>query len=285
MASGISHLKELKTRSITGACIVMVICLAIVLGPYAFFVLCAFIGLVGLFEFYRLFGIADNFITIVPAFVLAAAILLCTLVSINLSVSPAIFLLNIPILCVILFISLFEKSWNPFYHVGIILLGQIYIILSVALFYGYAFLLGGVFNRGIVIGYFLFLWASDAGAYIFGKLFGNRLLAPRISPNKTWEGSLGGAFLVVALVYVVLKAIGGFSLIQWMIIAVFVIVFGTLGDLLKSRMKRSFNVKDFGTLLPGHGGILDRFDSLIGSIPVTYCYIYADIYWSVDAFG
>lgn len=274
MASGISHLKELKTRSITGACIVMVVCLAIGLGPYTFFILCAFIGLVGLFEFYRLFGIADNFATIVPAFVLAAAILLCVLVWINMNVSPAIFLLNIPIVCFILFLSIFEKSGNLFYRVSIIFLGQIYIILSVSIFYCYAFVIGGIFNRGIVIGYFLFLWASDAGAYIFGKLFGNRLLAPRISPNKTWEGSLGGAFLVVALVYAVFTAMGGFSLIQWMIIAAFVIVFGTLGDLLKSRMKRSFNVKDFGTLLPGHGGILDRFDSLIGSIPITYCYIY-----------
>lgn len=275
-------MKEFKKRSITGACIVMVISLAIVLGPYAFFVLCAFIGLVGLFEFYRLFGIIDNFVIVVSSFVLAAGILICVFVCINLAASPAIFLLNIPTVWFILLSSIFDKSWNPFYHLGIIFLGQIYIILSVCIFYSYSFLLDGVFNAGIVFGYFLFLWASDVGAYIFGNLFGSHLLASRISPNKTWEGSLGGAFLVIVLIYIVFFTLGGFSFIQWMIIGVLVLVFGTLGDLLKSRMKRSFNVKDFGTILPGHGGLLDRFDSLIGSIPITYCYIYADIYLFAD---
>jgi phosphatidate cytidylyltransferase len=271
-------MKDFRKRSVTGICIVIATCLVIVSGPVAFFILCAGIGVVGLFEFYRLFGITGNLIRVVPSFLLAAGILTGVYIYMNLRVSPVIFLVNIPAISFVLLSALFEKSSNPFYNIGIVFLGQIYIVLSVSIFYCYSFVLNGGFNAEIVIGYFLLLWASDMGGYIFGNLLGRHTLASRISPNKTWEGSLGGTLLAGIITYINSLIFHSFSPVQWMILGIIVVVFGTLGDLLKSRMKRSFNVKDFGVILPGHGGILDRFDSLLGSIPLAYCYIYADIY-------
>jgi phosphatidate cytidylyltransferase len=129
------------------------------------------------------------------------------------------------------------------------------------------------FNANIILGYFFFLWANDSGAYITGSLFGRTPLAPVISPKKTWEGSAGGALMVVVVVFIDHYLFKDLSLISWFVIGFFVIVMGTAGDLIKSVMKRSRNVKDSGKILPGHGGILDRFDSMIGSVPFVYLYL------------
>ena len=142
------------------------------------------------------------------------------------------------------------------------------------LLYRCAFVLSDdLFSPNVILGYFFFLWANDTGAYVCGSLFGKNKLAPGISPNKTWEGSAGGAFLVIVLVSVNYYFFRDLSLANWMVIGIIVIVMGTLGDLTKSVLKRSRNVKDCGRMLPGHGGILDRFDSLMGSVPLVYTYL------------
>lgn len=260
-------------RSVTGACIVTAVIVAILQGAYAFFALCALVSLLGLFEFYRLFGIAKRPVNVICGFLLAICMLSSALLYINFGYRLEIFLINIPPVSVLLVSSLFARLGNPFYDIGIVFLGQIYITLALILFYNYAFIPEGTYNWRIVLGYFLYLWANDTGAYVFGNLVGESKLAPGISPNKTWEGSVGGAFLVIALASINFFFLKQFSLFQWMVIALIVIVMGTLGDLIKSVMKRSFNVKDFGSILPGHGGIIDRFDSLIGSAPVVYVYL------------
>jgi phosphatidate cytidylyltransferase len=110
----------------------------------------------------------------------------------------------------------------------------------------------------------LLIWASDTGAYITGKNFGKNKLFERISPGKTWEGWAGGTLLAI---------INELELYQWLGVSVLVAVFGVLGDLTESLLKRSLGVKDSGTLLPGHGGILDRFDSLLMAIPFIVAYL------------
>lgn len=260
-------------RSVTGACIVIAVITAIQQGAYTFFALCVLVSLLGLFEFYRLFGITQRPVNVICGFLLAAGMLGSALLYINFGYRPAVFLINVPLVSLLLVSSLFTRSENPFYDIGIVFLGQIYITLALILFYGYAFMTDGTYNFRIVLGYFLYLWASDTGAYVFGNLVGERKLAPAISPHKTWEGTVGGAFLVTAVACVNFFFLREFSLSQWLVIALIVVVMGTLGDLVKSVMKRSFNVKDFGNMLPGHGGIIDRFDSLIGSAPVVYAYL------------
>jgi len=124
----------------------------------------------------------------------------------------------------------------------------------------------------IFIFYSLFLiWATDSGAYFFGKAFGKRKLLPEISPNKTVEGSIGGVVcaVIVSLLFSLFTNINA-TLITLMGITIVLSVFGQIGDLVQSAFKRHFNVKDSGNILPGHGGILDRFDSLLFVLPLLH---------------
>ena len=127
---------------------------------------------------------------------------------------------------------------------------------------------------------FIFLWTNDTGAYCSGSLFGKHKLFPRISPGKTWEGSIGGALLVLVAAAVVyhffphIESELGLSLIQWMGLGLVIVVFGTWGDLVESLFKRTLGIKDSGNILPGHGGMLDRFDSSLMAMPAAVVYLY-----------
>lgn len=123
---------------------------------------------------------------------------------------------------------------------------------------------------------FIFLWMSDTGAYIVGSLLGKYVpykLFPRISPNKSWVGSIGGALLALAAAAVIWHFTGGLSLLEWMGLGLVVAVFGTWGDLVESLIKRQLGIKDSGKILPGHGGLLDRFDSALLAIPAAVIYL------------
>ena len=130
-----------------------------------------------------------------------------------------------------------------------------------------------VFSPGIVIGFFLLIWANDTGAYLSGVSFGKHKLMERISPKKTWEGFFGGLVTAMLVGWLLSGWLGVVDKFEWVIIAVIVSVSGTYGDLVESMLKRSIGVKDSGTFLPGHGGFLDRFDSAIISFPLVYLFI------------
>ena len=121
---------------------------------------------------------------------------------------------------------------------------------------------------------FFFLWASDTGAYCFGTLFGRHRLFERISPKKSWEGSLGGALVAVVVAFLLARYDDSLTLLQWLGFALVVVIFGTWGDLVESLLKRQLGIKDSGTILPGHGGMLDRFDSSLLALPAAVVYLY-----------
>ena len=121
---------------------------------------------------------------------------------------------------------------------------------------------------------FIFLWTSDTGAYCFGSLLGKHRLFERISPKKSWEGSIGGALVSLAAACVVWYFDQSLTLPQWLGFALVVVVFGTWGDLVESLLKRQLGIKDSGNILPGHGGMLDRFDSSLLAIPAAGVYLY-----------
>ncbi len=127
---------------------------------------------------------------------------------------------------------------------------------------------------------FIFLWANDTGAYCTGSLFGKHKLFPRISPAKSWEGSIGGGILVLIVASVMYyiesqgENLSGLNLIEWLGLGLVVVVFGTWGDLVESLLKRTLGIKDSGYILPGHGGILDRLDSSLMAIPASVVYLY-----------
>lgn len=126
------------------------------------------------------------------------------------------------------------------------------------------------FDPHRVLGMIFFIWINDTGAYLVGSFLGKHKLYPRISPGKTWEGTIGGVLLCIALSFIMVKIFPEIDLQQWIVISATVAVFGTLGDLVESMLKRTAGVKDSGAIMPGHGGALDRFDSLIFATPFVF---------------
>lgn len=186
---------------------------------------------------------------------------------------------------VYLFISeLYTGNDNAIEDWAHTMLGQMYIALPFSTINVLAF--NGAANGQTVYNYivplcvFIFLWTNDTGAYCSGSLFGKHKLFPRISPGKTWEGSIGGALLVLVAAAVVyhffphIESELGLSLIQWMGLGLVIVVFGTWGDLVESLFKRTLGIKDSGNILPGHGGMLDRFDSSLMAMPAAVVYLY-----------
>ena len=129
------------------------------------------------------------------------------------------------------------------------------------------------FYPWILAGIFFIVWIYDSMAYVGGTLLGKHKMSERISPKKSWEGLISGA--VFAVIMGILNAVifESLSMLSWIIVSLIIVAFGTIGDLFESKIKRDLNIKDSGTILPGHGGFLDRFDSLLFAIPVVYIWL------------
>lgn len=261
-------------RTVTGIAIITVTIGAVMLGAYSFLVLCLLINLSGLIEFYRLFQINQHPVRNALGVLLSATLFITLCPYILGVVDPRVLLINLGLISVIYITELYHKSDTPFLNLAYIFLGIVYITVPLVLFFSCAVGFSDkLYHPEIILGYLFLLWANDTGAFITGSLLGKHPLFERISPKKTWEGSAGGAILVVGVVVMNSMLFKELSLSGWAIIGVSAVIMGTFGDLVKSMMKRSLRVKDSGTILPGHGGILDRFDSLIGSAPFVYAYL------------
>ena len=189
----------------------------------------------------------------------------------------------IPYLVTIIYLlvaELYLKQDDPIQDWAYTMLSQMYIALPLSLINVLAFTAtpGGqvAFNWLLPLSVFVFLWVNDTGAYCVGSLIGRHKLFPRISPGKSWEGSIGGAVFVLAAAWAVSTYLDGSMLTmpQWLGLGLVVVVFGTWGDLVESLFKRTLGIKDSGNVLPGHGGMLDRFDSSLLAIPAAAVYLY-----------
>jgi len=199
-------------------------------------------------------------------------------------------LINIPLIYLVFLFEVFRKNSNPFYNIAYTLVGVIYIAIPFSLLNylttDFRVLPSYSFSPWVLIGIIMTLWANDSWAYIWGSVFGKHKLAPKISPGKTWEGFIGGlisAWLWSYLMFWLIDTIEYFEnqnieWVDWIVISTILSVIGTTGDLVESKLKRSLNIKDSGNILPGHGGILDRFDALIMSIPFVLFYLYIKYY-------
>ncbi len=193
----------------------------------------------------------------------------------------------IPYLITIIYLlvaELYAKQEDPIHDWAYTMMSQMYVVLPFSLLNMLAFRAapeGIMYVYTLPLSVFVFLWVNDTGAYCCGSLFGKHKLFPRISPGKSWEGSIGGGIFVMAaaaLVWYLTDVYDmnptGMGMWEWMGLGLTVVVFGTWGDLVESLFKRTLGIKDSGNILPGHGGMLDRFDSSLLAIPAAVVYLF-----------
>jgi len=259
-------------RTITGIFFVGIVVSSVVFNPLFFACLFFCVTLLGLHEFYKLLqngGKApQTWLGLVAGGLLFAGLAAVANDWMNLKYLIAL----VPLIAIAFISELYRNKPSPFENVALTLLGIFYIALPFGLM-NFFYLPGLHYTFIILLGYFVILWINDTFAYLFGSAFGKHRLFERISPRKSWEGSIGGAIVSIIAVWLFASFDNALPLIQWITITIIIVISGTLGDLVESMLKRSLNVKDSGTLLPGHGGILDRFDAVLISAPLIFVYI------------
>lgn len=265
-------------RTIFGALFLAVMLGGLLFHEIPFVILFSFISYVMLEEFYRMtMGNAYKGLQAtakVMGVVLFVAAYYYFSASMNLSWMIAIWIMAILILMVE---SLFQKDHTDFLKTGYIYAGLLYIGLPLALSNAMMFR-SGEFSGLLMVAFFCIIWASDVGAYCFGMLLGQKVwpakMCPTISPKKSWAGYIGGllmAMLAGAILY--WTGLFGFSLLHSLLVAAIMHVMGVFGDLFESLWKRAAGIKDSGNLIPGHGGLMDRFDSSLFAFPAGFIYL------------
>jgi phosphatidate cytidylyltransferase len=274
---------NLIRRTVTGAFIVVFVLGGLWLHPVSFFIVGAVMIAGTQYEYYtivRSTGIRPQLLTGMITGLLIYFI--STMVSVGWFPVES-FLALIPMLSIVMAFELFRKSERPFDSLAHTFFSILYTAVPFSLFPFTAFNHQGIppliemsgveFSPGILIGFFLLLMTNDTGAYLVGSSVGRHRLMERISPKKSWEGFIGGFILTLLVSRFLSGWLGVADTNGWMNIAVIISVAGTLGDLIESMLKRSLGLKDSGTIMPGHGGFLDRFDSVIVAFPLVYLYI------------
>lgn len=280
-------MKNLITRSITGVIFVAAIVVCF-MRPEAMILLFALVTGLTVWEYTGIVNGIENVCVNRFLATVAAVYFFLGMAGFCAGIVPSAVFIPYLLTVVYMFISeLYTKAPNPINNWAYTMLSQMYIALPFAMVNVLAF--RGVGN-GIVYNYlaplsiFVFLWTNDTGAYLSGSLFGKHKLFPRVSPGKSWEGSIGGGLLVL----LVSALVGMYqnsdmhetatelllTVPQWMGLGLVVVFFGTWGDLVESLFKRTIGIKDSGNILPGHGGMLDRFDSSLMAIPAAVIYLY-----------
>lgn len=286
------NLKTLTTRALTAVVFVAVLLSGIMFNYLSFSLLFLVVSVWGLYEFYQLaekLGArpykAIGLISGALLFIFSIVINTYSYPSVSISsYYPVIF----PLLFFIFIVGLLDKGTQTVLNIAYTLMGIVYAVIPFMLLLfiscqgtiahsvidsnPWPYILT-TYNSHYVLGIILLIWASDTGAYLVGSLIGKSKLYERISPGKTWEGSIGAAILNVGCAYVISTWFPELALRHWIVISVLVSIFGTTGDLVESMLKRQAGVKDSGKIMPGHGGILDRFDSLLFVSPFIYAYL------------
>jgi len=263
-------LSTIVQRTITGIIFLAILIGSIIGGPITFFIL---FGLIA-------FGLTAEFIPLFPgisplrwlnAILVTAAYAVVGLVTMELL--PHKWLFSLALAPVLLFLfELFRKDPHPLENLSVGVLSWIYLGLPLILLFQIG-MHTGTYQYAYVLGFFILTWLYDTMAYVIGISIGKRRLFERVSPKKSWEGFIGGVTTTLLLSYFVSLVFPQLGISQWVMVALIASLGGTLGDLTESKIKREFEIKDTGKILPGHGGLLDRFDSILASVPIYFVYL------------
>ena len=267
-------MKEFLTRTVSGLIYVAIMIVSILLHPLIFMTVFLFILILGMIEFYRMCSTPDSIPMMVPGLA-TGIILFLTIFLVRYTGADSEILLLIPASGLVLMsIPMFLQKDQPLISAALTLLGIVYVSLPVTIF---TLLMYHPYKEGfdyqVVLFLFLILWLNDTGAYISGRLLGKHKMFPRISPKKSWEGLAGGLLIALLVTWVSHPLFPDIPFWHLWILCPVIVISGTFGDLVESAWKRSAGVKDSGKLMPGHGGILDRFDSAIFAAPASYIVI------------
>jgi len=257
---------HLQKRVLSVLVAIPIVIMAIYWSPWTYFLFFLTVVILAMLEFYRLANLGG--VSPQKHWGMVGGIFSYTLVFIHaMGYIPGHYLYMLCLVIALIFpIALYHKSITPFTDIAYTLLGIVYVSGPLTLLHIIAFT-NGTYSQEIIMGILLILWAHDTGAYLVGSSIGKRRLFQRISPNKSWEGTLGGAPLALVVSYRIANYFRVLDLETWLGVGSIIVVAGTYGDLVESMFKRSLNIKDSGAIIPGHGGILDRFDSFLLASP------------------
>jgi len=257
-------MKEILRRLLTGAVYVILLLSAVFLSSDAFDFLFMVFGLACLYEYKRLVLLRGYYIFIAYLALWWAYIYL---INDQVLINILMFLtITVNIALLFYLFSEREKFFSTFqkFFIGLFYIGGGCIFLTMIPYKDNAF------AKYLIMGIFVLIWVNDSFAYLVGKSIGKSKLFPAVSPKKTWEGTIGGFIFTFTAAYIMAAYEPILKPAQWILLAIIIVLTGSLGDLIESKLKRAAGVKDSGAILPGHGGILDRLDSLVFAAPFAY---------------
>ena len=267
-------MSELLTRTLSGIVLLLILLGSILFSSWIFLALMLFIVAVGTFEMSRLMFVGSKPYFALGELLSISFLLISSFVGLQV-VSHSFLLLNLLLFMLPFMVSLFSKKYD-FRQLAAYFYGSMFYLslpCSLMVFMYRQDLFGEMAGASVLLMAFALIWTNDIFAYLTGRLLGKHKLFPRISPGKTIEGSLGGLFFTIIAICVFSHFVSWLSIPVAIGVALISVVFGTLGDLCESMLKRQAGVKDSGKLIPGHGGILDRFDSILFSVPFIFVYL------------
>lgn len=269
-------MKDLSRRSLTGIVYIFLMLAGAAIHPLLFAIVFGSFLFLTQLEFYQLVETAGNSPRKNTGLTLGVLFFLICFGMVNNILPAKSYLIFIPALIFIFLFEAFSERSAILQNSAVTFTGFVYVAIPFSLLNfmvhpGYPNF--PVFNPKVLIGVLFIVWIYDSMAYLFGSKLGKHKIHKKISPNKSWEGCIGGTIFALIMGAINSMLFKEISITSWIVISILVIVFGTLGDLFESTIKRRLKVKDSGTILPGHGGLLDRFDSLLFVIPVVYVWL------------
>lgn len=269
-------MKKLITRAITGIVLVTVMLTSILVSEYSFAALFLLILAASITEFNSLFKHSDVKPNQILSYLASAVLFTLSFLCAKGFIETRYIFGILPFLLAIMAAELYRKKAKPAENIATTIFSIIYVALPLSLVNFIVFpdfIEKNNYTPSLLIAIFCLIWIYDSGAYLVGVSVGKHRLFERISPKKSWEGAIGGTLFAIVAAYFIAGLVPEIALVHWIAISILLVVSATFGDLTESMFKRYFGIKDSGNILPGHGGMLDRFDSLFFVIPAVFMYI------------